>query len=85
MQAIVTAYKGPTSNKGARMVASCQAGRLAIPYDYELSTAGNHAAAAQALAAMLGWLPAKDNYYGEWHSGSLPDDNMVHVNAMRSA
>ena len=35
MQAIVTKYLGPTTYRGSRIVARCQAKKITVPYTYE--------------------------------------------------
>ena len=71
MQAIRTRYLGPTNTKGARVVATAQAGRLVIPWDYALDQEDNHRAAAMAFIHRWGW-------EGDWVSGAL-DDCYVHT------
>lgn len=55
MQAIKTKWLSPTNNRGTRIAASCQAGRLIVDYEYELGIDDNHARAARMLADKLGW------------------------------
>lgn len=55
MQAIKTKYYGPTNFKGSRIIASCEAGKLVMPYNYALDHFENHATAAAMLAARLEW------------------------------
>ena len=55
MQAIRTKYHGPTNNRGSRISAQCEAGRIFVPYDYALNIDGNHKAACDALIKKLGW------------------------------
>lgn len=55
MQAIRTRYQGPTTKRGARITAKCEAGMLTVAWDYDSGIDGNHANAAQQLAAKLGW------------------------------
>ena len=55
MHAIKTRYFGPTNYKGSRIKASAAAGTLTVSFDYALDDAGNHTAAAAALAVKLGW------------------------------
>jgi hypothetical protein len=66
-QAIVTKYIGPSNTKGSRIKASAAAGSITVHYDDALNSENNHAAAAQALAAKLGWP-------GTWYMGGLPND-----------
>lgn len=56
-QSIVTKYLGPTNHRGARIKATIASGAKAytMPYNYELDTDDNHAAAAHELAQRLGW------------------------------
>lgn len=54
-KAIVTRYHGPGTVRGSRITAQCAGGKVTVPYDYELNSGENHAAAAAALAAKLGW------------------------------
>lgn len=65
-QAIATKYLGPTNHRGARIVATCQAGTLTAPWDDDYDVDGNHTATAYALALHMGWS-------GTWHGGGLPD------------
>ena len=65
MQAIETRYHGPTDTKDARITVRADAGRMTVPWDHRLDVAGNHCAAARALATRLGWS-------GRWTGGSLP-------------
>ena len=55
MQAIETYFLCPTNFRGPRIVARCDAGRIVLPWDHALSPGGNHAAAARARRAKLGW------------------------------
>lgn len=56
MKAIRTKYIGPSSVKGSRISASDGDGnRIIIGYKSELSSDENHAQAALALCAKLGW------------------------------
>lgn len=71
-QAIVTKYLPPTDHHGSRVVATAQAGRATIPWDYALDPAGNHEAAAQAFRDVKGWT-------GDWIGGALPDGRYVFV------
>ena len=76
MQAIITKYHGPTNTRGSRISARCEAGRVSIPYPHELSGQAVHRAAAEALAANLGWTGA---HYGELLGGGLPSGEYVFV------
>ena len=55
-QAIETRFLGPTTARGSRVSARCDAGRIVVPWDHALNPVENHAAAARALAVKLGWL-----------------------------
>tara|TARA_R100000808_G_scaffold21026_1_gene45452 strand:- start:708 stop:986 length:279 start_codon:yes stop_codon:yes gene_type:complete len=57
-QAITTKYLAATEHRGERVKATAQAGSVTLPWDYGLSTAENHEAAATALAQSEGkdWL-----------------------------
>lgn len=72
MQAIVTKYLGPTDHRGARIVASCYADRLTIPYPHEKSGEDAFRVAAEALRDKLGWT-------GVLVGGSLPDGSYAFV------
>lgn len=54
-QAISTRYLGPTNSRGARVVASAEAGRKIYSWDYALDAYANHAAAALQFAQEWGW------------------------------
>lgn len=54
-QAIETKYLKATNVRGSRVKATALAGSLTVGYDYALNSGANHAAAAQALIARLGW------------------------------
>lgn len=71
-QSIVTKYHGPTNTKGHRISARCDAKRITVAYDYELNASENHAAAAAALAAELGWS-------GKLVGGNCGDSSMCFV------
>lgn len=60
---IVTKALGPTNNRGARVVARAADLKEIVPYDYALSVADNHRAAAKALAQRFGWA-------GRWYGAS---------------
>lgn len=55
LQAIKTAYHGPTQHRGARIIATCSApdGRVSLPYDAGLSEDKNHQEAAKALQHLM--------------------------------
>ena len=66
MQAIRTTYHGPTNTRGARIVATCDTGRITTPYRYELSGEENHRAACEKLREKRGW---NTDYYKPMVSG----------------
>jgi hypothetical protein len=68
-QAIETKFIGPTNFRGARVKATAEAGSVTVYWDYELGVEGNHAAAAEALRAKLGW---NSEFYGKLVAGALP-------------
>ena len=76
MQAITTKYAGPTNTRGTRIIAKAAAGRVSVGYDHALNLEDNHAAAAQALAAKLGWTGPN---YGTLVSGCADKGDYVHV------
>ena len=51
---LTTRYSGPTDTRGSRITAKGAGRQLSVPYDYALGVVDNHAAAAQALAQVLG-------------------------------
>lgn len=61
---IHTHVLSPTGRYGARVVATHDAGRVYLPYDYRAPLERNHAAAAEKLARKLGfegkWFPGFD-------------------------
>ena len=54
-QAIETKYIKATDTKGSYIKAKAESGSIKVSYDYALSAAENHEAAAQALIDKLGW------------------------------
>lgn len=54
-QAISTRYLSPTNTRGARIVASAEAGRKIYDWNHELDVYANHAAAALKFAQAWGW------------------------------
>lgn len=72
-QAIVTAFKGPTSTQPSRIIARADAGKVTHYYDHGLSQQANHDAACQKLADRLGWKAV-------WYRGGMPGgDGNVYV------
>lgn len=56
MPCIKTEYKSAgVGGRGTRIVASCDAGRITVPYDHERDGDANHEFAAMELAARYGW------------------------------
>jgi hypothetical protein len=74
MQAIKTAYLGPTNVRGSRIKASCAAGSITLHYDDSLNSDRNHAKAAEALIRKLewggkwvcGWIETKQDTFAVW-------------------
>lgn len=81
-QAIRTRYHGPTNTRGSRISAKCGAGRVSVPYDHALNLYDNHAAAARALLAKLGWDAEEYTRSGRWHLGVGPDGDGFAVHAI---
>jgi len=73
--AIQTKYHGPTNSNGSRFTATTAAGRVTVPYDYALTIAGNHRAAALAACAKFGWQTGPEDLAG----GTLRDGSMAWV------
>jgi hypothetical protein len=78
MQAITTKYLGPTNFRGSRIKASCEAGSITLPYDYNEND-GGHYGAAVALIKKLGW-----EDHGRWYRGDTSTGN-VYVCSPRHA
>lgn len=55
MQTIETRYHGATNFKGSRVSASCEAGRVTLPWNHGLNVEDNHKAAAERLIRKLAW------------------------------
>lgn len=88
MQAIKTKYFGPTTNRGSRIKATCDRGRIWFPYPYEISgTEEVHRAAAMALCEKFAvedfrhdGQPAESNpWKRDFVSGAIPSGEYVHV------
>lgn len=71
-QAIQTRYRGPTDYTGSRVIATCAAKRITVPWNHAHNPAENHRSAALALAARLEWA-------GPWVGGQLADGSYVFV------
>jgi hypothetical protein len=54
-QAITTSYRGATDNRGSRVIATCEAGYIAVSWDHDYDAAENHARAALVLFQQMGW------------------------------
>ena len=78
-QAIETRYLGPTNTKGGRIKATAWAGSVTIGYDHALSPEKNHAKAAFALIADMGW----DGKFAQ--GGNVKGDGYVFVNVEGAA
>ena len=74
MQAIRTRYLGPTTHRGARIVARATAGRRVYDYDYSLSPQDNHKAAACDFCRDV-----RDGEVEPFAGGNLHDGSWVHV------
>lgn len=72
MQAIQTRFVPASNRKGSRVSARADAGRIIVEWDHALDVEGNHRAAADALAARLGWT-------GRLVGGGLPDGSFAWV------
>ena len=55
MRAIITKYKGPTTFKGGRIIASSEKARFTLPYPHELNVRQAHRAAAVGLCKKMDW------------------------------
>jgi hypothetical protein len=78
MQAILTKYLGPTSSRGARIIAKAVSGSVTIGWDHGLDDAENHRTAAKLLQLKL--VDATDKHWQrEMVSGCLPDGSYAHV------
>ena len=69
MQAIQTKFFPCTNYRGARIKAWAEAGSVTIGWDHALNVDENHAKAANALAAKLGWVGTG---YGTLVGGCMP-------------
>ena len=65
MQAIRTKFIAPTNNRGARIAAYWDGGKITVPYDHLLGETANSLEAARALATRLQW------DYGTWYGGNI--------------
>jgi hypothetical protein len=89
MQAIFTKSLGPTNNRGARVVAECDAKRIVVSWEYSLNVEQNHERAAMLLIGQLGWtdsikegMPfsrALECFHAHWATGSLKREGYAHV------
>lgn len=73
MQAIKTKWLAPTNYRGSRIVASAEAGKVTVQWDYSLNVDENHRAAAGALATKLQWA-------GDWMGAATPNSGYAFVN-----
>ena len=78
MQAIQTKYHGPMNGLGSRISATCDAGRVVVPYDHAMNLDDNHRAAADKLALSLGWGKRGPEALN-WTTGTLKGGSHVHV------
>lgn len=70
MQAVKTKYYGPTNCRGSKIIASCEAGKIQMPYRHELNIDENHRAACVALIKKLWW---DSGYYSHMVGGQHGD------------
>lgn len=70
-QSITTSFRGPTDSHDARIIARCEAKRIAVRWDDHLDQAGNHAAAAIELMDQLGWSEKNDLVMGGTREGYM--------------
>jgi len=68
MQAITTKYLPQTNYRQSRIKATCEAGTLALPWNYSMNVEDNHHACAVALTVKLNWI---DPHYGTLLSGGM--------------
>lgn len=68
-QAITTSFRGPTDSHDTRIIARCEAKRIAVRWDDHLDQEGNHAAAALELMDQLGWSERNDLVMGGTREG----------------
>ena len=73
-QAIQTKYHGPSNVRGARVSATCQAGRIIKSWDHSLNVSDNHDAAVSTLLAKLKW-------EGEWIGAGVASSGYCYVDA----
>lgn len=73
-QAISTTYKGPTDNRGSRIIAKCGARTILVAWDHALGVYENHQAACKQLCELLAW-------DGKWNGGVLKSGDHVWVRA----
>lgn len=78
LQAIQTKFLGPTSQRGGRIKATCQARTVVVPWDHGMNPEANHKAAAMVCALQCGWS-------GTWHGGFNAEGEGVFVCEFGSA
>ena len=66
-QAIMTRYIGPSNSRGSRIKATAWGGSVTVAYNDADNSEKNHARAAQALCAKMGW------HQTGWVGGGTPD------------
>jgi hypothetical protein len=86
MQAIRTKYHGPTNNRGSRVTASCERGKLTVSWDPALNPENNHRRAAAMLLAKFAEEDVKQygetaeaHHWGDFITGETQDGTCVHV------
>lgn len=89
MQAITTKYVGATNTRGSRIVASADAGRVTVSWDYALDVFENHKKAAEAYCKKKGWTGrligggVKSGYVWVFASGAERDRSRSRAPATR--
>jgi hypothetical protein len=78
MQTIKTRYRGATSTKPSKIIATSMAytrgdkkGRVVVSYEHGIGSIDNHRTACEALREQLGW--TAKNGYGAMAGGDIAD------------
>ena len=77
-QFIRTKYMSATCRNGARIAAICDARRIYLPWQHQLSSTDNHRVACEKLAGMMAW-------GNDWLGASDAAGNCVWVSTSASA
>ena len=83
MQTIKTKYFDQSTVKGSRIIASCEAGRIIVPYNYAVNILENHREACEALRNKLGW--TVENNYSPMIGGQAQDGHYYWVGGRYAA